>query len=142
VIAVHLLVNFLVLKTFRPLNNVTFSKYFKLFCIASGVFVVVVTLADAFNAVVFGQDPSTLSKALISAGVWPALRDYLVSPPGLLVALTWLALAAYHVRVQTRYWGLSTLKVLGSLPLVLITSAVVVGLLEFALLAAVGLWPV
>jgi hypothetical protein len=138
VIAIHLLMNFVVLKAFRPRSNVTFTKYFKLFCVASGFYVFAWTIADAFNALAFRQDPSALSKAMISSGAWPALRDYLTSPPGLVVAATGLALLVCHVRVQTSFWGLSVPKVLASLPLVLIASALAVAALELAFLVAVG----
>lgn len=139
-IAVHLLINFLVLKTFRPRNTVTLGKYFKLFCMMSGVFVW--TLADAVNALVFGQDPSALSKALVSSGAWPAVRNHIVSLPGLVSTVTGLALLVYHVRVQTSFWGLSAVKVIASLPLVFIASAIVVAVIELAVLAAAGVWPV
>jgi hypothetical protein len=141
VIAIHLLVNFVVLKAFRPRNKITLGRYFKLFCIASGVYLGVWTLAEAFNVLVFGQDPSAFSTALISSGAWAAMRDYFSSPPGVLVAATGLALLAYHVRVQAGFWGLSALKVVVSVPLVLIASAMLVAAIELALFAAVGFRP-
>jgi hypothetical protein len=141
VIAIHLIVNFLVLKALRPSNRITLGRYFKLFCIASGVYLGVWTLADVFNVVVFGQDPSAFSTALISSGPWPAMRDYFSSPAGILVAVTGLALLVYHVQVQAGFWGLSTLRVAISVPLVLVASAILVAAIELALFAAVGFRP-
>ena len=139
VIAVHLLMNFLVLKTFRPRNNVTLGKYFKLFCIASAFYLIAWTLADAFNVIVFGQDPSALAKALVSSGAWPAVRDYIVSPPGLVSAVTGLDLSSITFGSRQASGGCPRSRCIVSLPLVLIASAIVVGLLELVLLATVGL---
>lgn len=141
VIAIHLIVNGLVLKALRPRNRITLGRYFKLFCIASGVYLGVWTLAESFNVLVFGQDPSAFSTALISSGAWPAMREYFSSPSGILVAVTALALLVYHVRVQAAFWGLSALRVVFSVPLVLVASAILVAAIELALFAAVGFRP-
>jgi hypothetical protein len=141
VIAIHLIVNFLVLKALRPRHTITFGRYFKLFCIASGVYLGVWILTDAFNVLVLAQDPSAFSAALISSGAWPAMLDYFSSPPGILVAVTGLALLVYHIRVQADFWGLSVPKVVISVPLVLAASALLVAAIELALFAAVGFRP-
>jgi hypothetical protein len=138
VIAIYLLVNFVVLKRFRGHNNVTFGRYFKLFCIASGFYLAAWTMADAFNILALGHDTSAFQKKMISSGAWPALLDYFSSPSGIFIAATTLALVVHHVRVQTNFWGLSTIKVIVSVPLVFIASTVLLVLLDIALLAAIG----